>query len=251
MGQGGSRQSEEDNINTVLGRRAGVLELVFGHLSLQDLKNVSLVCQLWRQAGERLLWDRGVLRVTRKNITRVMEALGDHRRLRAVRKLAVNGQRLSEELLQAVAGHQGLGSVNMAYSDLTAVEPELLASIVTSLDNVNLLCSQVTKQQLEAIFTSLSVGTSCLKTLYISHNKLASIEAGLLARAVNSLEDVVLHDTQLSKQQAEAILSQSLRKTSLRRLGMKYEGLDENLVARARLVINNVFGVSPLWASLL
>ena len=73
----------------------------------------------------------------------------------------------------------------------------------------------------------------------------------MLARAVNSLEDVVLHDTQLSKQQAEAILSQSLRKTSLRRLVMKYEGLDENLVARARLVINNVFGVSPLWASLL
>ena len=127
MGQGGSRQAEEDNINTVLGRRAGVLELVFRHLSLQDLKNVSLVCQLWRQAGERLLWDRGVLRVTRKNIARVMEALGDNRRLRAVRKLAVNGQRLSEELLEAVAGHQGLGSVNMAYSDLTSVEPELLA----------------------------------------------------------------------------------------------------------------------------
>ena len=239
MGQGGSRQVE-DNINTVLGRRAGVLQLVFGLLSVVDLKNVSLVCRMWREAGEPLLWDTCVLRVTRKNTTRVIKALGDNRRLRAVRMLTVNAQRVSEELLEAVARHQGLRSVNMAYSDLTVLEPGLLATAVTSLENVNLMHSKLTKQQLEEIFSSLCLGTYCLKTLYISRNNLSSVEAGLLARAVNSLEDVVLHDTQLSKQQAEAILTQALRKTSLRRLVMRHEGLDEDLVARARLVIKNV-----------
>ena len=239
MGQGGSRQAE-DNINTVLGQRAGVLQLVFRLLSLADLKNVSLVSRIWREVGEPRLWNRGVLRVTRKNTSRVLEALGDNRRLRAVRKLAVNAQRVSEELLKTVARHQGLRSVNMAYSDLTALEPRLLATTVTSLENVNLGYSQLTEQQLEAIFTSLCVGASCLKTLYISHNSLSSIEAGVLARGVNSLEDVVFHNTQLSQQQAEATLTQALRKTSLRRLVMKHEGLDENLVARAKLAIKTV-----------
>ena len=128
----------------------------------------------------------------------------------------------------------------MAYSDLTALEPGLFATAVTSLENVNLMYSQLTEQQVETIFTSLCVGASCLKTLYISHNSLSFIESGVLARGVNSLEDVVLCDSQLSQQQAEAILTQALRKTSLRRLVMKHEGLDEDLVARARLAIKTV-----------
>ena len=39
-------------INRVLGQRAGVLRLVFGLLPPRDLKNVVLVCQLWREVGE-------------------------------------------------------------------------------------------------------------------------------------------------------------------------------------------------------
>ena len=39
-------------INTMLGRRAGVLELVFGMLPPRDMKNVVLVCHLWREVGE-------------------------------------------------------------------------------------------------------------------------------------------------------------------------------------------------------
>ena len=62
-----------DNINTVLGHRAGVLGLVLRLLVLRDLKNVSLVCQLWREVGEPVLWARGVLRVTGENMASVVE----------------------------------------------------------------------------------------------------------------------------------------------------------------------------------
>ena len=61
---------EVSTINRVLGRRAGVLELVFGLLPPRDLKNVVLVCQLWREAGEEArLWAWVVLRVTRENMS--------------------------------------------------------------------------------------------------------------------------------------------------------------------------------------
>ena len=82
-------------INTVLGRRAGVLELVFRLLPLRDMKNVVLVCHLWRDVGEASgLWAWIVLRVTRENMSLMPERLGC-RRMRAVRKIRVMSSSLS------------------------------------------------------------------------------------------------------------------------------------------------------------
>ena len=39
-------------INTMLGRRAGVLSLVFRLLHRRDMRSVVLVCRLWREVGE-------------------------------------------------------------------------------------------------------------------------------------------------------------------------------------------------------
>ena len=106
IGQRGSKQ-RVDNINTLLGTRAGVLELVFRLLPLRDLKNVLLVCRLWRQDGEQVLWAGGVLKVTAGNISSVVEALVDRRRLQAVRKISV------------VMPEEGLRSVDMDWCDLS------------------------------------------------------------------------------------------------------------------------------------
>ena len=50
----GSRHAV-DNINTLLGRYLGVLELVFRLLPLSDLQNGWLFCQMWREAGEPVM----------------------------------------------------------------------------------------------------------------------------------------------------------------------------------------------------
>ena len=118
-----------DNINTVLGHRAGVLGLVFRLLVLRDLKNVSLVCG--GKLGERVLWVREVLRVTREDMASVVEVLAGSRRLQGVRQASLVGQTVPNELLQAMERKRGLRSVNMANSNLTEVEPELLATAVT------------------------------------------------------------------------------------------------------------------------
>ena len=102
---------EVATINTVLGQRAGVLELVFGLLPPRDMKNVVLVCRLWREVGEAPgLWAWVILRLTRVNMSTMS------RTLRAVRELRVEQEHgrtlhrhvgVSEEVLQEVAGHQG------------------------------------------------------------------------------------------------------------------------------------------------
>ena len=85
-----------------------------------------------------------------------------------------------------------------------------------------------------------------MKKLYISYNDLSTVDPGLLASAVNRLEEVEM-STVWSIEQVEAILRQSLVKTSLKKLGMwgsvEDTELDEDLVARARLAIEELYGL--------
>ena len=50
--EGGVVVMEVAIMNRVLGQRAGVLDLVFELLPPRDMRNVVLVCQLWREVGE-------------------------------------------------------------------------------------------------------------------------------------------------------------------------------------------------------
>ena len=289
---------EVSTINLVLGQRAGVLELVFGLLLPRDMKNVVLVCRLWREVGEDpRFWAWVVIRVTRRNMITVPERL-ESRRMRAVRELRVTVE-VSEEVLQAMARHQGLRVVKMATANLSLLEPGQLAMVVARSEEVDLFGTQLVGQQLKALLTAISSGDSRLKKLAISVYKLSSfdlrllsnavnrleevelwgldltlkpweefmtsiceggsrlkkmdisnsnmstVDASLLARAVNRLEEVDMsEDTEITKEQVEAILTQSLMKTSLRclKMGNRWQdfGLDEHLVERARFAIGEL-----------
>ena len=293
---------EVATINTVLGQRAGVLELVFGLLPPRDMKNVVLVCQLWREVGEApRFWAWVVLR---ENMSTMPERLSCSR-LQAVRELRVEWRvDVSEEMLQAVARHQGLRVMGMGGAHLSLVDPGLLARVVNRLEEVEMWSldltvkqweevmivkvkgdsrlkkldlsnnilpkvdagllaravarleevklwdTRLTMKQWEDVMTAIGQGDSRLKKLEISNNNMSKVDPGLLARAVNRLEEVDMYRTQLTFKQAEAILTQSLVKTSLRKLEFSEdwnsfpdndpEDVDEDLVARARLVIGEL-----------
>ena len=79
---------EVARINRVLGRRAGVLELVFRLLAPRDLMVVLLVCRLWREVGETPgLWAGLVLRVTEENLANMPRALAIRNRHGMCRKV--------------------------------------------------------------------------------------------------------------------------------------------------------------------
>ena len=199
-------------IDTVLGRRGGVLrlvlELVCGMLTTQDRNNFVLVCQLWREVGEepRFCY-MGILSLTRENLNTIPERL-DCRRMRFVSELRVEvGVKVSEEVLQAVARHQGLKKLVMNKIDLSTVEKGLIATVVGNLEAVEISQTQLTVQQLEAIITAIGAGDCLVKRLDISGNNLSTVCHSLLASAVNMIEEVNLSGTDLTVQQMEAIMT--------------------------------------------
>ena len=63
---------------------------------------------------------------------------------------------------------------------------------------------------------------------------------GLLARAVNMLEEVGMSYTEFTVEQCEAILT-SLRRLEMMNMGDDWDEIDGELVARARLVIGKLY----------
>ena len=99
------------------------------------------------------------------------------------------------------------------------LEPDLLARAVAGMEEVQMGYSPVSSQQAEAIFTTVASQTK-LRKLHVSHTDLSSMEPGLLARAVVSLEDVNIRSTELTNQQVEAILSAIGKDTKLKILDL-------------------------------
>ena len=155
--------------------------------------------------------------------------------------MRVDWRLVTEELLEAVLRHPGLRSVDLSLTDLSTVEPHLPARLLHRLEEVDMWSSELTRQQLEAILTAAE-SSSTLRKLNLGNNKLSLVEPWLLARAVNRLEEVDIRHTLLTKEQVEAILSQSLVKTSLKRLvlGRVSGGVEQDLVVRAQHGIKEI-----------
>ena len=238
-----------------------MLERIFWLLPPQDLKMVVLVSRRWREVGESPgLWARFCLIVTQTNLSIMPELLGS-RRLQAVRELRVKSDNsqltVSDELLQEVLKHQGLKVLDLGGTFcnlLTTVEPGLLARAVTKMEEVNLSCTGLTWEQVQAIITAVCQGSNKLKKLDLTRTYNIQIEKlmrketedrseiELLAIAVNRLENVKLW---LTSQQAEAILRQSLVQTSLTSLNFSIEqrnfwSKNEDLIRRAKRAIGNL-----------
>ena len=132
--------------------------------------------------------------------------------------------------------------LNISWNNLSTVDPNLLARVLTGLQEVKMFMAELTVTQMEAILTAICAEDCLVKKLDISYTNLSSVDPGLLARAVNRLEEVKMSVTYLTTSQVEAVLRQSLVQTSLRKLKLELDSkdnseLDEGLEARARLAI--------------
>jgi hypothetical protein len=169
-------------------------------------------------------------------------------RLQAVRRLVVMA--VSAKLLQEVARHPGLKVVSI-HTNLSRVAPDLLARVVTGLEEVEMWGtpptqpSQLTQQQVEVILTAITSADSRLKKLNIGGNQLYNVAPDLLARAVPRLEELEMkarvrdwmrYDG-LTQQQVEGILTAITSGDSrLKKLNMSHNNLSNvapDLLARA------------------
>ena len=196
-----------------------MLQKVFGQLYPQDLKSVVLVCWEWKDVGEEpQFWTWVSLRVVQENLRNMPEVLG-LRRMQGVRELEVRA--MDQELLRVVAWHKGLRQVDMAETDLVALEPKLLARVVNNLEEVDMRDANMTTEQAEEIIDRMSAGDTKLQTIDLSGRKeaLSTVAPDQIVKALSKLEYVALNDTQLSGQQNESILA-SLTVSRMRSLKM-------------------------------
>ena len=107
-----------------------------------------------------------------------------------------------------VTGASKLKKLNITCDSLATMDPGLLASGFSVLDNFHLSCKELTDEQTKKIFTAITVEDSKLVLLNLSGQiPLASVEPQLLSRAFNRLYNLHLSCQPMTKQQMEEIFS--------------------------------------------
>ena len=205
---------------------------IFQLLSYTDLKIVMLVCRRWRQIGEMpRLWSSLPVIVNKRNMSVMPEILSSGR-FQSLDMLRIKSP-LSEEVSKAILKHSGLrefqvssGGKKTIISVLTVicsleindlylkmdgikmfgVSPELLAKAVTRLDGLDISDTRMTNKRAKAIFTAIIEGSNLTK-LNIGFNNLSRVDPGLMAKVVTNLKILDVSGSELTQQQAVAILT--------------------------------------------
>ena len=186
---------------------AEMMMKIFRLMSPQVLKMVVLVCKLWREMGEHpSLWTWCKVTLTSGGDLEML----DIRRLQQIESIEIESDTETsevEELFQTVATLPRLKNVELYDTNLSSVEPGLLARVVNRLEMIIMLDTDMTSQQADAVFAAIAED-STVKILSIGCNNLSNVEPSVIAKAVNRVQKVYMRSIQLSSHQVTAILRQ-------------------------------------------
>ena len=132
-----------------------------------------------------------------------------------------------EAIMTGVAGGGKLRKLKMFFTDMSTVEPGLLARAVAGLEEVELKSSQLTTEQTQAVLRAAGSSRQ-LKKLDMAMNKsMPGVSPELLASAVLNLEEFSIGYSVLTSQQIEAIFSAISGANSLKVLRIGYNRLSK------------------------
>ena len=105
-----------------------------------------------------------------------------------------------------------LDKVNLRWNNLYSVSAGLLSEALVNLEVVNLSLTDLTAQQVEAVFAAIVGGNVLrLKSLSVSYNNLGEVPMESLSQAAVELEEINLYRTELSSVQVREILLQIVK----------------------------------------
>ena len=193
------------------------------------------VCRRWKEIGEApVLWSWLRLpTVNQENIDVISELLGRSKRLQAIGTLVARVA--SEELLLAVTQHKSLRRLDFAHTDLTSIEPIVLARAICKMEEVDLGRSQFSPEQANIIFQHLSKNNN-LHCLNLFNTNLFAVRPQQLAEAVTQVHQVTLWSCRLTPKHSEAIFRAMTSSCKLRKLDLSYNNLstvNPNVLAAA------------------
>ena len=182
------------------------------------------VCRRGREIGEApVLWSWLRLpTVNQKNIDVIQELLEQSKRLQGIETLVARA--VSEELLLAVAQHKSLRRLDFAHTDLTSIEPIVLARAICKMEEVDLGRSQFSPEQANLIFQHLSKNNN-LQCLNLFNTNLFAVRPQPLAQAVTQVHQVTLWSCRLTPKHSEAIFRAMTSSCKLRKLDLSYNNL--------------------------
>ena len=203
---------------------------IFKQLSPQDLKSAVLVSKSWQEVGEDpALWTWAVVRVDSRHDFEKFNI----QRLQLLRELKVNCTRLASqyynywnvmilsdnqnqkciwnELFKLIREIPTVRRISGSCCEncFSSVEPDLLASVLNSLQELHLGWSGVdlTSKQLELLFTAMAMETN-VESLYVCGNcDLSETSPVLLASAISNVKDVTFGGFNVGLQHVEALFS--------------------------------------------
>jgi len=137
-----------------------------------------------------------------------------------------------------------LKSLNISGTDVSKVDPKLLAGAVVKLKEITLTYTCLTKEQAKDIMLALSVNSNLtLKKLNIGKNDLSGVDPDLLSIGLAKVARVSLADTSLTNDQFVSLLMRaSNSSSSSSSIG---NSSSSSLMARLNLSTNNLSQVPP------
>jgi len=129
------------------------------------------------------------------------------------------------QLLTALQNISSLKSLNLSYINLSEVDPGLLARAVTRVELVYMDYSQIQAAQAEAIFATIQDGGKLKKLMMRGtyEGKLSTVNQEVMAKGINLMEEVEIQKSTTSGEQVTRVLTQALKGTQLKSLGMMGE----------------------------
>jgi len=126
-------------------------------------------------------------------------------------------------------------SLNISGTDVSKVDPKLLARAVVKLREITLTYTSLTMEQITEIMSALlSIDSKpTLTKLNIGGNDLSAVDPDMLSMGLTRVSRVSLIDTSLTNQQAISLLTRANNKSS------------SNLMTRLNLSENNLSQVPP------
>ena len=236
------RREKEDcaEINRLL--PVEILQRVFKLLPKKDLKTVVQVCRRWREIGDTpILWEWLLFPIVNQdNLDITSELLLNSTRLSGLQALAVRA--VSEKLLLAVSLHKSLWRLDIASTNLTSIDPTVLARAICQMEIVDLGRSLFSSAQADAIFRSLAKGSN-VKMISFFNTNLSTVNPQLLAQGITQINQITLWSSRLNTKQSEAIFGALETPGKLRILDLSYNNLSTIKPTLLAAAVNSLVSV--------
>jgi len=211
-------------------------QLILAVHSLGEDTEMNLNMEWGNAEGQSaFLWAFNLVHENPRNLAAVSDILSSNSSWK-VRRLALNNapsSTMTKELLHMLIMHADIKFLDFSFSSLIHVDPELLATLVTQTEEVNLRNTDLSKKQLNTLLLKISQEQTKLKQLDLAENNLSSIEPSLLASALARLTLAGLCFCQLSTVQLGVVLASISQDSS----SLKHLSLADNYLAEVDPVL--------------